>query len=242
MSKSKKTNVSLIVLIYAIIFAVLNVIIFVAMKPGKIDNDIAKRAFWFSYGFVALSFLLHFATLFTFDKKGGIDAVFMGLPLSFISIIFFGIETFIGLIFMILGACSVKVPTALVIIIQVIVLAIFLVIALLSSITKNVINEKNEEIKQNVRNIRFLYSDVEIAMEACEDEEIKNELRIFSEDIRYSDPMSIDMVKHLEVNIETVIMEIKSAVYDGNYDLVKSLIKKGKLYLLERNKKIANSK
>lgn len=239
--KKQKLTIMLSV-IYAIIFAVLNVIVFVVFKPGKIENDVAKKAFWFSYGFMVLSFLLQFATIFVFDRKRGIDAVFMGMPLYVISAIFFAVELFVSVVFMTLGAFNVQVPTALVIVLQIVILAAYLVVAILAIMVKDHISAIDEKIVKNVTNIRNLTADVELAMEACNDPELKNTLRIFSEDIRYSDPMTVPEVAAIDVELETAVKEIKNAAYDGNYELVGALVRKAKLILSERNKKISNCK
>lgn len=240
--KSSKKLFIMIGIVYAIVFAVINLLIFVIFKPGQIDNDTSKKAFWFSYGFLTVSVLLNFASLFTFDRKSGIDTVFMGIPLFFISIGFFVIETFVAVVFMILAACNVQVPTTLVVVLQIILLAAYLVISILALMAKTFVSDIDKTIKKNVQSIRNLTSDVEVAAEACEDPVVKKALMDLSEDIRYSDPMTNEVVATLDVQIESNVMEIKSAVYDGKYDLAAALIKKGKLYISERNKKLSNSK
>ncbi len=242
MSKGKKTNVIMIAAIYAVIFAVLNILIFVIFKPGKIDNDVAKRNFWITYSFLVVSFILQVGSLFVFDRKSGINAVFFGLPLFAISGIFFGVEAVVALIFFILSACNVALPTTVVVVIQILILAIYIVIALMSLLAKNHITKLDETIKHNVTNIRNLQADVLMAMEACTYPRVKELLQKFADDIRYSDPMTVPEVEVLEVQLQTTVMEIKNAAYEGKNDLVESLVKKGTLQLKERNIKISNSK
>ena len=143
---------------------------------------------------------------------------------------------------MILAACNVQVPTTLVVVLQIILLAAYLVISILALMAKTFVSDIDKTIKKNVQSIRNLTSDVEVAAEACEDPVVKKALMDLSEDIRYSDPMTNEVVATLDVQIESNVMEIKSAVYDGKYDLAAALIKKGKLYISERNKKLSNSK
>lgn len=242
MSNGKKTSAILIGAIYAVIFAVLNLLIFVIFKPGNIDNDVAKRNFWITYAFLVITFILQVASIFTFDRKSGLNAVFFGLPIFVVSAIFLGIEVVVAVIFFILSAFNVALPTTVVVVIQILILAAYIVITLLSLLVKNHIVKLDESIKQNVTNIRNLQADVLVAMEACDNAHVKELLRKFADDIRFSDPMTVPAVEVLDVQIQTTVMEIKTAVYEGKLDLVESLVRKGSLQLKERNLKISNSK
>lgn len=242
MNKNKKINVVLIAAIYAVIFAVLNVLVFVIFKPGKITNEVAKTNFWTTYAFLVISFVLQVCSIFLFDKKSGLDAVFMGLPVFFVSMIFLGVEVVVAVIFFILSATNVAIPTAVVVIVQLLILAAYLVIALLALLAKNHIAGLDKKIKTNVANIRNLEADVRIAMEACTDPAVKELLRKFADDIRFSDPMTVPAVEVLDVQIQTTVMDIKAAAYEGKNELIEALVRKGTLQLKERNMKIINSK
>ena len=242
MKKSGKKNYVLILVFYAIVCVLINVLVFTVFKPGKIEEAVAKKAFWFSYAFLMVSLGLHIGTLFTFNAKRGIDAIFMGMPLYVISAIFFAIEAFISTVFMILGDCNVNVPTTLVVVLQILVLGVYLCISVLALLAKNVVEEIDTKIVTNVQNIRNLYADVEVAMEACTDLELKNGLRKFAENIRFSDPMSNDAIADLDRQIKVLVEDLKQIVYEENYESVQTLLRKGNLLLLERNKKVANSK
>ena len=242
MNKSSKKNYVLIIVFYAIVCALINLLIFTIFKPGKIESDVAKKAFWFAYGFMMASFLLHVGSLFTINAKRGINAVFMGMPIYVISAIFFAIQSFVSIVFMILGGCNVSVPTTLVVVLEILILGIYLAIAVLSIMTKNIVQEIDDNIVKKVTNLRNLYTEVEVAMEACTDPELKNSLRKFAENIRFSDPMSNDSIAALDHQIKVVIEDIKYSVYDENYSSVPTLLRRGNLLLVERNKKLANSK
>lgn len=238
----KKTNAILIGVIYAIIFIVLNILIFVVFKPWKIENAVAKTNFWTTYAFLIVSFGLQIGSLFLFDRKSGIDAVFMGMPVFIISAIFFGVEAVLSLIFFVLSAFNVAVPTSLVVVLQILVLAAYLIIAILAILAKNHITSVDQKIKVNVAAIRNLESDVIIAMEACADSSLKESLRKLADSIRFSDPMSTPAVEALDIQLQSTIMEIKAAAYDSKYELLTALIRKAELQLKERNLKVSNSK
>ena len=166
----------------------------------------------------------------------------MGLPVFFVSMIFLGVEVVVAVIFFILSATNVAIPTAVVVIVQLLILAAYLVIALLAILAKNHIAGLDQKIKTNVANIRNLEADVRIAMEACTDPAVKELLRKFADDIRFSDPMTVPAVEVLDVQIQTTVMDIKAAAYEGKNELIEALVRKGTLQLKERNMKIINSK
>ncbi len=242
MKKNKNTNIVIVAAIYAIVFAVLNILIFVIFKPGNIENKVAKTNFWVTYAFLVISFVLQVGSLFLYNKKTGIDSVFMGVPVFVISAIFLGVEAVVALIFFTLSAFNVQVPTAVVVIFQLLILAAYLVIALLAILAKNHISGINETIKHNVTTIRNLEADVRIAAEACNDASLKASLNKFADDIRFSDPMTNQYVEAIDMQLQNTVMEIKLASYESNNEMIEPLLKKGTLLLKERNMKLVNSK
>mgnify|MGYP001055152164 FL=1 len=54
--------------------------------------------------------------------------------------------------------------------------------------------------------------------------------------------MTVPAVEVLDVQIQTTVMDIKAAAYEGKNELIEALVRKGTLQLKERNMKIINSK
>lgn len=230
--------------VYSIIFAVITLLIFVLFKPQNIESATCIKDFWVSYSFLALSFIIQLVTVLVFDKKCG-DAIFMGLPLFQLSFIYFVAEAFLALIFMILAACKVETPFALVFILQLLALAIFAVCAILAIMGRNFINKVETERKQAVTNIRSLTADLEIAAEAVSNNiDLKKKIEKVAEDVRYSDPMSNKYVQLLDEKIADLIYQVKDACEDGNPDsqAIEEKLRKIRLAVRERNQKISLGK
>ena len=143
---------------------------------------------------------------------------------------------------MILTSFNVEVPLLLVIVFQFVFFALFLIAFLVTLMTKNFITSRDELIKKNVYQIRSLTSDVDIAIEMSDDRELKDLLKTLTEDIRYSDPMSIKEIESIEEEIKDRVTQIQSYVRQGNKDQVIALVKETKLMLKQRNSIIANKK
>lgn len=239
-----KKNLIGVSLIYIIIFALITTVFLTVFKPWKFEMVICKKDFWISYGFLTAAFIFQFASLFlvTYKKKNGADALFLGLPLILFSGIYFVIELIVSVVFMLLAAFEVKTPITLVAVLQIVILGTFLIGAIIAVLTKNTISAIEEKNKRNVTNIRNLTSGVELAANMCSDSEVKRLLVQFSEDIRYSDPMSRSEVMTLDNKISSIVSDIQVAVTDNNLEEVKRLVAQGKMAVLQRNQILANSK
>ena len=244
--KYSKINRYGLLIIYSIIFVLMNVIMFVIFKPGNIEESICAQAFWWSYSFITVAYLLQFATIFFLGIKKGVPAIFMGLPLFVVGLYYFIVEFIVGLIFMVLAVTGVKTPIELVIILQCIILAAFVIVAILSLMAKKTMTQIEQERKQAVTNIRFLVSDLELAASSLPEgnKELKKEVLKVSEDIKYSDPMSCPAVASLDQMIQDYVMKVKIYCQEEqpNEEEIKGLLRKIKLSVQERNSKIVASK
>ncbi len=229
-------------LIYFILAALLNLIIFAIFKPGNIEGNNLRVVFWFSYGFMMMAFVLQIVSTLTGRQQDGFEAIFFGIPLFKISIFYFVIATVLSLAFMILTYCSVEVPFILMFILECIVLGGFLIAYIFAMTHKNVVVEIDQTIKQNVFSIRTLVSDVEVLAESVEDANLKAKLNRLAEDIKYSDPMSNDVVKELDLQMKDAIAELEVYVADGDAANIESKIKQAQLIVSKRNKRLADSK
>lgn len=238
----KKFNYISLIIIYTILFALISVVCFVIFKPGKMENPKCVGVFWWSYGFLCLSYLAQIAVLFVVNMKKGMNALFLGIPLFVISIGYFAIELFMSLIFMFLSSVNVATPYSLVIVLHVVALGLYLCMAIFSLMTQKTINAIDEKQEMNIRNIRNLVADVELAAEIIVDAEVKKMVMDLAEDIRYSDPMSIDLVKDVEERLNTTILDIKLAASTNDLNKIRTSVQVAKFLVKERNIKIANNK
>lgn len=244
--KYSKVNRYGLLIIYSIVFVLLNVIMFVVFKPGNIGENQCAQAFWWSYAFITAAFVLQFATVFFMGIKKGIPAIFMGLPLFMVGLYYFVIEFIVGFIFMILAVNTVKVPLELVIILQCIFLAAFVIVAILALMAKNTMNQIEETRKQAVTNIRFLVSDLELAANSLPEanKDLKKQVLKVSDDIKYSDPMSCPAVASLDQMIQDYVLQVKVYCQEEHPDEgeINGLLRKIRLAVQERNSKIVASK
>ena len=228
---TKRKNTIGIALIYVILLGVFNLLVFTIFKTRT-------NVFWLSYAFMTLAFVVQIISMFLAFKPADVETAFFGIPLASFSIYYLCAELVIGALFMIYQRAG----FTLALVIQIIVLAAFLVIAIISVMSRDTVQQIGENIRENVSNLKSVLVDVELMRDSCTDPELKESLRRLSETIKYSDPMSNDSVTTIEQNIMRKLSELRVSIDDGQYEDAKQVCAAVERLYIERNKKLAISK
>lgn len=176
--------------IYAIIFAVFNLLVFV------IANE-KNGVFWMSYAFMCIAFIVQIASMLLALRSLETETVFMGIPLASLSLYYFFAAIFVGAVFMFFQ----NAPFKLALVLQILILAIYVVIAIMALMSRNVVQDVNDNLKENVEAIKTLVVDVDVFIPQVNDPSLKKSLKKLSETIKYSDPMSNAAVADIEEQI-----------------------------------------
>lgn len=231
MKNNKTKNTVAFGLIYVILLGVFNLLVFTISKSR---NDV----FWLSYGFMTLAFVVQIVSMFMSFKSADVETAFFGIPLASFSVFYLCAELVIGALFMIFQMAS----FTLALVIQVIVLAVFLIIAIISLLARDTVQQISDNVKEHVSNLKSVLVDIEMLMDGCTDPELKADLRKLSETVKYSDPISNEAVADVEQRIMRKISELRINIEDNQIaDAKQSCADLERLYV-ERNKKLAISK
>lgn len=228
----KQKNTLMTALVYFVIFALYNLIVFMVFKNF---NNI----FWISYGFMLAVYLIHILCVFLIFRNTSVKAVFFGIPLLSFSMFFLCAEFFCSIVFMIFKAMA-SVTAA--VIIQALLLCVFIVVAVISVMTRDTVQNVDNKIKENVNFIKGINVDVEMLMQRSTNAEASGALKKLSETIKYSDPMTNSIVAAQEQMIMQYMMELRGVFDAGDMNQVKELCGKIELLFIERNKKLMISK
>lgn len=240
--KLGKRTVFAALLSYLILAALLNLIIFAIFKPGNLANNDLKLVFWFSYGFLMLAFVFQIVSILTGRFESGVESVFFGIPLVTVSLFYLIISAVLSLTFMILVSLGVAVPFMLMVVLECIILGLYAIAFIISLSHKEVVLEIDKNIKKNVFTIRTMVTDVECLAEAVENSHLKTKLNRLAEDIRYSDPMSNNLVTEVELKIKEVIADLEVLISNQDYTGTEAKISEAQLLISKRNKILADSK
>ena len=204
-----------------IVFALFNVIAFV------IPTD-KTATFWTAYVFSIIAFAVQIPLWkIALSKKDTLKSKFLGIPVIHVGITYLIIQLVAFAVFMIFPTL----PAWLTVVVCAIILAISALCAVAGQAGANEINRVEEKIKVKRAFIQVLLVDIEMLVESEADVETKAALKKLAEKVRFSDPMSHEMLGELESRISNKVEEIKTA--ENKIDAIKEV----ELLLIERNKK-----
>ncbi len=208
-------------LAFGIVFALFNVIAFVIPTEKT-------ATFWTAYTFTVVAFVAQIPLWkIALGKKDTLKSKFLGIPVIHVGITYLIVQLITFAIFMLFPAL----PAWLAVVVCSIILALFALCAIAGQAGANEINRVEEKIKVKRAFIQFLQVDIEMLAEAETDDETKAALKKLAEKIRFSDPMSHEMLGELESRISAKVEQMKTA------EDKKALVTEIELLLTERNKK-----
>lgn len=216
----KKNNL-MSYLALGIVFALFNVIAFV------IPTD-KTATFWIAYAFSVVAFVVQIPLWkIAFSKKNTLKSKFLGIPVIHVGITYLIIQLIAFVVFMIFPTL----PVWLAIVVCAVILAISALCTIAGQAGANKIARVEEKIKVKRAFIQFLQTDIEMLVASETDTETKAALKKLAEKVRFSDPMSHEMLGELESRITVKVEEMKTAADK------KTLIDEIEILLIERNKK-----
>ncbi|MGL6298175.1 MAG: hypothetical protein ACRC1M_03300 [Methanobacteriaceae archaeon] len=215
---------NLIMIILLVVYSLITVIAF----PMK------GLVFWTGYIFTVIAFIL----LIILNNKLFNDKVkssFNSLPLSIISYIYLLIQIVFSFVLMSLSIFTIfSNAFEMSLTIEVIILAIFLIIAILLLKSVNYIENIEETTKNQINFIKNLQTEVKILYNKYSDEEYNDQLFELYETVRYSNPMSNSEISSLEEEITKNFENLKIELENNNENQILNLINKLKVSLNER--------
>ncbi len=210
--------------IYVIIFAVFNLLVFVIVNQKN-------SMFWMSYAFMCLAFVIQIVSMLLAFRTLETETVFMGIPLASLSFYYFFSAFFVGAVFMFFQ----NAPFKLALVLQVLILAVYVVVAILALMSRNIVQDVNDNLKENVEAIKTLTIDVDVFIPQVSDPEMKKALKKLSETIKYSDPMSNAAVTDIENQIMQTVDELRNYIEHSKNSEAIQTCKDIEVLFLQRN-------
>lgn len=127
-------------------------------------------------------------------------------------------------------------------VLQLLILAAFLIIAIISLLARDTVQQISDNVKQNVNNLKSALVDVEMLASSCTDPELKQALNKLADTVKYSDPMSTAAVELVEQRIMRKFSELRTCVDNAQTQDALQACRELELLYVERNKKLALSK
>ena len=218
-------------LIYVILLGVFNLLVFTIFKTRT-------NVFWLSYAFMTVAFAVQIVSMFLSFKTADVETAFFGIPLASFSIYYLCASLVVGAVFMVFQNAG----FTLAMVIQVLILAAFLIVAIISLLARDTVQAIGDNVKQNVTNHKSILVDVEMLASSCTDPELKQALNKLADTIKYSDPMSTSAIELVEQRIMRKISELRVSMDNNQIPDALQACKDLEMLYVERNKKLALSK
>lgn len=222
-----KNNKILLAVAFGILFIVYNTIIF-------ITSTNMSSSFWAAYVFTVIAFIVQVvAFVFSFQGKINEKFAFNSLPFIIVSISYFIVQLITSSIFMFLSSIGVKV----IIIVEIVILAVYFIIAILTLIGKNIVENSYNKTKDKTMFIDLLENDVITLKKKTDNSAMKEHLETLREMIRYSDPISNTSLALIEQKISRKVDDLNGIISTGDITAIRNAINEIQEMLADRNRK-----
>lgn len=155
----------------------------------------------------------------------------MGIPLASLSLYYFFAAVFAAVVFMAFQVA----PFKLALVIHILILAVYLVVAILALMARDVVQDVNDTVKENVAAIKTLNVDIDVLIPQVSDPSLKKALKKVSETVKYSDPISNEAVAEIEQQIMQTVNELRIHIENNNNTEAVQACKDVEVLFLQRN-------
>lgn len=226
-SKSKTT-----LLMILLGFVAYNVVVFAL--GGFEDHG---GAFWVSYAFMLIAFLTVGIVGYTLSQKSDMPKDWLlGYPIIRHSAIFIVIELIASAVFMYLDYEN-DIDWKIALAVQTLILAAHIAIIFSCFKAKEKIEDVQANVKAKTSRMKFLQVDVEMVAANTDNMMLKQEFAKLAEQVRFSDPVSNELLYDIENQIAYTVEQAKTRIAYNDVDGALALCQKASQLLLERNKK-----
>lgn len=218
-------------IIWVILLALFNVISFVSVGWAGIPKY--TPSFWIGYTFITASFIGQIVCTYFAFKDDDIKKTFYNVSLISTS--------YTGLIlsFVFGGLCMIisPLPYWAGIILCAIVLAFNIIAVIKARTVVDIVSKIDDKVKTKTFFIKSLTVDAENLISRAKNENIKAECKKVYEAVRYSDPMSNDVLASIESDITIKFSKFSEAVISEDSETVVTFADEIIILLGDRNKK-----
>lgn len=211
-------------IILAVIFVVYTVLTFVL--------PFAKTAvLWLSYLFGVIAIAAQLYVLHTAFAQGeNVRSKFYGFPIAKIGVVHLLVQLALGLIFMALAAL---VPVWLPVALYVVLLGVAAVGFIAADTMRDEVERQDTRLKTDTTLMRTLQIRAAALAERWESGEIKARLQTLAENLRYSDPVSTEATRAMELKLAACLDELEQTPSDAEAN---AFLQRTEALLSERNR------
>lgn len=228
MSSNSTKNKAMVSALPAIVFIAYTVITWIMFLED------AEGVFWVSWVFSLVATVLTMAIPFWIAKKDKeVKTIIQGFSVATVTTLYFVAQLVLSFVFMLMTFL----PTSVVAILEVLLVATYLVFIVLSVTGINVVNNIEKVQKEKVYFVKSIAVDLDLVANKLADDASKKLVAKLAESVKYSDPMSSPALAGLESQISIKVEELKVAADENDYEKVSTSATKIEQLFAERNEK-----
>ena len=215
--------------VYAILLFVF-VILFAVIPFRKIATS------WIAFVFCIASIVIgFFITIYAFKKDEELVSKIYGFPIFRIGAIYTIAQLIVGIVFCAICA-FVTIPSWVVLVLSVIMLAAAAIGVIATDNTRDIIKDQDTSVAESTKQVTLFNMDIAGIVDCCGKSELKADLEKLAEDFKYSDPVSSDVTMEIEAAISDKIRVLKETLSTDSIETLKTKITDIKNMLSERNR------
>lgn len=216
-------------IVLAAVLAVYHVVIFAVPFPKN-------AIFFLSWVFALIAIGAQvYVVRSSYYRGESAKSKFYGFPIARIGAAYLTAQLVLSTAFMALGF-AVTVPVWVPVVLYVVLLGLSVVGFVSADAMRDEIEQQDIRLKKDVQNMRMLQSKAASMVQLAQDDRVRGELEHFSEDLRFSDPVSSEALETIEADLMACTDEIQRAVMDDDREAVYALVQKARAALAERNR------
>ncbi len=228
-----KKDFKIYALIWAIILAVFNLVVFLVRPviPGYVIVYDAR--FWISWAFIIAAFIGNLVCAFFAFKAENLKKMFYNLPLITVSWSALLAMLAVGCALMLIPGCPVWIAS----IVCIVVFASNAIAVIKAVWAAGAVSRADEKVKTQTSFIKNLTVEAESIIARAQSDAVKAECKKVYEAVRYSDPMSNEALSLIEAKITLKMDELAISAAEDDLRKVREITKELALLISDRNKK-----
>lgn len=214
-------------IIWVVVLVVYNVVVFAV--------PFEKTAVFFLSWFFTLAAIGAQAYVIrtAFYRGEGAKSKFYGFPIARIGVVYLITQMALGWWFMVRGSwVELWIPLVL----YVLLLGVSAVGFIAADAVRDEVERQDIKLKKDVMCMRTLQSRAASMVQLVQDARVRRALEKFSEDLRFSDPVSSEALADIEADLTACVDELDQAVSEGDHENILALMQKAETVLMERNR------
>lgn len=193
-----------------------------------------SAAFWIGYVFGLLAILLQIpAACYAFRQGSGVRSKFYGFPVARIAAVYLCVQLVLSILAMALGQW---IPGWIPAVLFILILGAAGLGFIGTDAMRSEIQRQDGKIRADVSKMKAIRSLAASLPARCEDPSLRRAVEKFSEELRYSDPVSSEALVNVETELEGLTEELQKAILDRDISGAGGLVKQAEAVLAERNR------